>query len=265
MRLSSIIATAVLVATSVDALYTPRAHLHARHAKAIRAAQPIAEPEPAAEPLARPSEGKRRKRRDGKCKPRPSSAASGPTAVPVNVAPAPSSSSQPPKPKDDPKPAPAPAPAPPPAPKPAPAPAPAPKPAPKPAPAPAPAPAPPSSGGGGPFGSFFAGVNMGGDGTFYTPGLGACGFTNNESELVAAVPFGLWDAVPGYTGGNPNNNPICGKFIKVSYQGKSVRCKVVDECMGCNIKTSVDMSPAAFNQIADPSVGRIHNIQWTWD
>jgi hypothetical protein len=79
-------------------------------------------------------------------------------------------------------------------------------------------------------------------GTFYTPGLGACGGTNDESQLVAAVPFGLWDAVPGFNSPNPNNNPVCGHFIKISYNGNSVRCKIVDECMGCTNPNSVGES-----------------------
>jgi len=257
--LPSIIFAALFAASSVDALYTPRArHVHARHAVNVRAAQPVPAPAPVAEPLAEASAARRRKaRRDGKCKQRPTSTAhaaatSSAAAVPVNVAPVP----QAPKPtsskKADPKPTPAPAPAP----------APAPKPSPKPS--PAPAPSNPGGGGARPFGDFYAGLNKGGDGTFYQPGLGACGEVNNENELVAAVPFGLWGAVPGFNSPNPNNNPICGHMIDVFYNNKSVRVKVVDECMGCYINTSLDMSPAAFNMIADPAIGRIHDIQWRW-
>jgi hypothetical protein len=121
-------------------------------------------------------------------------------------------------------------------------------------------------------------------GTFYTPGLGACGGTNNENQDVVAIPFGLWDQVPGWDGANPNNNPICGKSIDITYQGKTVTAVVVDECMGCTnngscgqscqlcifclsvltLLNSVDMSPHAFNQLADPSLGRIHGISWKW-
>lgn len=261
MLLSFVLAALVSV-SSVSSLATPRAsHLHARHA-ALHAR--VA----AAEPLSAPQAVNRTKRQTGKCKPRPSSIAassaaatsskatpsstpvSQPSAAPVNVAPAP----------------------PPPAP---PAPKPSPTTTPKAAPPPTTTPTAPKStptsnnggsGGGGatPFGNFMAGIQTGGDGTFYTPGLGACGETNDESQLVAAIPFGMFGTVPGYNGANPNDNPACGHEIKVSYQGNSVTVKVVDECMGCFINTSLDMSPTAFQILAPLSVGRIHGITWEW-
>jgi len=92
--------------------------------------------------------------------------------------------------------------------------------------------------------------------------LGACGITNTDSDFIAAASFLLFDKVPGYNGVDPNSNPICGKKVKVTYQGKSVEVAITDRCAGCFIPDSLDFSPAAFNQIADPSVGRIHNIQW---
>jgi len=267
--LLSFVLTAFVSVSSVSSLATPRSsHLHARHA-ALHAR--VA----AAEPLVAPQARNKTKRQTGKCKPRPSSVAPSsaaatsskatssstpapqPSVAPVNVAPAP------------PAPAP-PAPAPPAA-------KPSPTTTPKAAPPPTTTPtapkstptsnnggSPPSGGGATPFGSFFSGVQTGGDGTFYTPGLGACGGNNDESQLVAAIPFGMWDGVPGYNGVNPNNNPVCGHEIKVSYGGNSVTVKVVDECMGCTIPTSLDMSPTAFQMLAPLSVGRIHGITWEW-
>ncbi|KAI0820937.1 RlpA-like double-psi beta-barrel-protein domain-containing protein-containing protein, partial [Irpex lacteus] len=94
--------------------------------------------------------------------------------------------------------------------------------------------------------------------TFYDVGLGACGHTNHDSELVAAVSHTI-----GYKGGNPNNNPVCGKHIKINYQGKSVTVKVVDRCPGC-ATGSLDLSPTAFSKLASKSVGRLHNVKWTF-
>jgi hypothetical protein len=64
-------------------------------------------------------------------------------------------------------------------------------------------------------------------------------------------------------------------------QGKSVVVTITDRCAGCFIAQSLgelnnyrnvirlstissflDFSPAAFNMIADPAVGRIHDIEW---
>jgi len=114
---------------------------------------------------------------------------------------------------------------------------------------------------GGALANFFPGINRG-DGTYYDTGLGACGITNSNSDLIVAVSHQLFDAVPGYDGVNPNHNPICNKQMKVSFQGKSVTVTVTDRCGGCQSQ-DVDLSPSAFNAIADPALGRI-DVQWAW-
>ncbi|KAL0080083.1 RlpA-like double-psi beta-barrel-protein domain-containing protein-containing protein [Phycomyces blakesleeanus] len=63
---------------------------------------------------------------------------------------------------------------------------------------------------------------------------------------------------------NPNNNPLCGRYVKVNGpNGTSVRVKIVDTCPGC-ASGDLDLSPAAFTKLADLGVGRI-NINWNWD
>jgi hypothetical protein len=106
---------------------------------------------------------------------------------------------------------------------------------------------------------------MTGDGTFYATGLGACGITNHDSDFIVAVSKLLYDTYPGYAGPgtNPNDNPICGKQIEATYQGKSVRVTVVDRCEACACG-SLDFSPAAFNTIGDPAVGRLHGVTWNY-
>jgi len=103
-----------------------------------------------------------------------------------------------------------------------------------------------------------------GDGTFYSTGLGSCGITNNDGQNIVAVSHLLYDSFPGYQGGNPNNNPICGRKVVASYGGKSVTLTITDRCTGCQL-TDLDMAPSAFNQLADPSIGRIHGVTWVWD
>jgi hypothetical protein len=103
-----------------------------------------------------------------------------------------------------------------------------------------------------------------GDGTFYGTGLGSCGITNNDNDHIVAVSHLLYDTYPGYQGGNPNNNPICGRKVVASYGGKSVTLTITDRCAACAI-TDLDMAPAAFNILADPSIGRLHGVTWVWD
>ncbi|GJE95743.1 plant expansin-like protein [Phanerochaete sordida] len=103
-----------------------------------------------------------------------------------------------------------------------------------------------------------------GDGTWFNPGLGACGFINSGSDFIVAVGHELFDTYPGYSGGNPNNNPICGRRITANYNGASVTVEVVDRCVGCNT-FDLDFSPSAFSVLAPTSVGRIHNVVWSLD
>ncbi|KIK65889.1 hypothetical protein GYMLUDRAFT_951322 [Collybiopsis luxurians FD-317 M1] len=103
-----------------------------------------------------------------------------------------------------------------------------------------------------------------GDGTFYSTGLGACGITNTDADFIAAVGHETFDTFPGATA-NPNTNPICNKKITANFQGKSVTVAITDRCAGCAGAADLDFSPAAFNQLADPSVGRIHGVTWDFD
>lgn len=62
---------------------------------------------------------------------------------------------------------------------------------------------------------------------------------------------------------NPNNNPNCGRYAKVTGPKGTVRVKIVDTCPPC-LSGSLDLSPAAFVKIADLAAGRV-KIHWEWD
>ncbi|KAF9010906.1 hypothetical protein BDZ89DRAFT_996209, partial [Hymenopellis radicata] len=69
--------------------------------------------------------------------------------------------------------------------------------------------------------------------TYYDAGRGACGNTNTGDDFIAAVTAELYDSYSnGYTGDNPNTNPICGKKILITYKGASTTVTVVDRCEG---------------------------------
>ncbi|KAH8553931.1 RlpA-like double-psi beta-barrel-protein domain-containing protein-containing protein, partial [Umbelopsis sp. PMI_123] len=97
-----------------------------------------------------------------------------------------------------------------------------------------------------------------GDGTYFTPGLGSCGETNTEQDLIAALNAPQMGSSP-----NPNSNPNCGKYAKVTGPNGTVRVKIVDTCPPCAYG-SLDLSPTAFEQIADLAAGRVP-ITWQWD
>ncbi|KAL2158773.1 hypothetical protein VTH06DRAFT_3964 [Thermothelomyces fergusii] len=96
--------------------------------------------------------------------------------------------------------------------------------------------------------------------TWYNTGLGACGWWNNDNELVAALNHVDFD--PYTPNGNPNNNSLCGRRIRVSYGGRSVDVTVVDRCPSCN-SGDLDLSPAAFRALADLNTGVIYGT-WNW-
>jgi len=120
-----------------------------------------------------------------------------------------------------------------------------------------------SSGGSSNLPSFLVGTQTG-QGTFYATGLGACGITNTDSDHIAAVSHLLFDNFPGYNGVNPNTNPLCGRTVTASYQGKSVVVALTDRCTGCKV-TDLDFSPSAFAELADFSIGRLSGVTWVWN
>ncbi|RLL98664.1 hypothetical protein CFD26_107847 [Aspergillus turcosus] len=99
-----------------------------------------------------------------------------------------------------------------------------------------------------------------GDLTYYNPGLGSCGFTNTDSDMICAVSHVLFDAAS--TGSNPNANPLCGLKLRLRRDGKSVDVKVVDRCVGCKVD-DLDVSPAVFEKVADLDLGRVL-VEWSW-
>lgn len=60
-------------------------------------------------------------------------------------------------------------------------------------------------------------------GTYFAVGLGACGWTNTDSDYIVAL------ASADYGSG-----AHCGKTISVSANGKTHSAQVVDKCPGCS-------------------------------
>lgn len=88
--------------------------------------------------------------------------------------------------------------------------------------------------------------------TFYTPGLGSCGKTNSESDMIAA----LSSSVMG-------SGDKCGQELSITYKGKDVSVTAVDTCPSCG-SGDIDLSPAAFKALADLDEGRLEGASWNW-
>lgn len=85
---------------------------------------------------------------------------------------------------------------------------------------------------------------------------GSCGWTNKNSQNVVALDHRIMK-----NGANPNNNPLCGRHIKITYQGSSHTAKIVDTCMGC-VPGAIDVSQELFNKVAPNGDGRVHGVSW---
>ncbi|CEH17191.1 barwin-like endoglucanase [Ceraceosorus bombacis] len=102
-----------------------------------------------------------------------------------------------------------------------------------------------------------SGKHYSGDGTFYATGLGACGWTNKDSDYIVAVSQDLYN-----TFGLSNDSKVCGRKITAHRGSKSVTVTVSDACPGC-AWGSLDFSPAAFKALGTEDEGRIP-ITWTF-
>ncbi|EME84256.1 uncharacterized protein MYCFIDRAFT_210832 [Pseudocercospora fijiensis CIRAD86] len=135
------------------------------------------------------------------------------------------------------------------------------------APTPSSAPAAPASGvsssGNGLSGLGASGTYYSGDLTWYDVGLGACGETSTSNEAIVAIPEKIFDA---YTvGGNPNKNPLCGKYVTITGKdGSLYKAKIVDRCPGCT-QNDLDLSQDFFNKVTQNGDGRVHGMKWCFD
>lgn len=115
-----------------------------------------------------------------------------------------------------------------------------------------------------------SGETFTGDLTYYTAGLGACGYTNDQNDNIVSISHYVFDAAgsSSSTGGNSNANPLCGKMLRASRYDdaagaqRSVDLMVVDRCTGCEPE-DLDTTIAVFEQLADVVDGRV-DVTWAW-
>lgn len=106
--------------------------------------------------------------------------------------------------------------------------------------------------------------------TYFQTGLGACGETNTDSDMIVSVSHIIFDAAGSSSskGGNSNANPLCGLMIRAERydedrgERRSVDLKVVDRCTGCQ-PNDLDVTYAAFDKLASRDRGRV-KVTWAW-
>jgi expansin len=111
--------------------------------------------------------------------------------------------------------------------------------------------APGSDGGVDPVSCYASFVENPGQGTYYAAdGTGNCSFDASPDDLLVAAMN-----KPDY-----GNSQWCGACLEVTGPNGTVRVRVVDSCPGC-AHGDLDMSPQAFDMIADHAAGRVP-ISW---
>ncbi|KAF8474971.1 hypothetical protein BDZ91DRAFT_649859, partial [Kalaharituber pfeilii] len=100
-----------------------------------------------------------------------------------------------------------------------------------------------------------------GDATYFDPGLGSCGWDNKSTDMIAAISYQVMDPK---NPGNPNLNPLCGKQILCTREGKNPTViKVVDRCPVC-VAGDLDLSPAAYAALGGTIAEGRFRIQCSW-
>jgi len=95
----------------------------------------------------------------------------------------------------------------------------------------------------------------------FVPGLGACGFTNDSTQIVASVSSVTFNTFPGATA-NPNDNPICKTSLNITHTGVTLIAPIVDFCEQCGGNTSIGLSPPGFEKFAPLSQGIVTSTDW---
>jgi expansin (peptidoglycan-binding protein) len=93
-----------------------------------------------------------------------------------------------------------------------------------------------------------------GEGTYYdfADGSGNCGFPATPNDLMVAAMNHV-----DYAG-----SAVCGACVNITGPNGQVKVRIVDQCPECP-EGDIDLSPEAFEHIADLSAGRVP-ISWTY-
>lgn len=107
-------------------------------------------------------------------------------------------------------------------------------------------------------GIFDSSVVHSGVATFYSVSADNCGTTSTDNDFVCAISQQLYNTVAN----SESISEYCGHMINITYGSKTIQVKVVDSCASCDSE-HLDLSPAAFNSLANADLGVI-DIKWSW-
>ncbi|KAF9070033.1 hypothetical protein BDP27DRAFT_1324584 [Rhodocollybia butyracea] len=115
---------------------------------------------------------------------------------------------------------------------------------------------------------FFDGTNSGQALWEAADGVGACGTEiENNAEFIGYVNQMLFNSVPGYnkTIESPQDNPVCGQLMSVTYEGITIQVTVEDMDIFAESPAGIGLSSAAFGTLTGNNFGLgIIDVTWEW-
>jgi hypothetical protein len=103
--------------------------------------------------------------------------------------------------------------------------------------------------------------------TYYSPGLGSCGYDDSGTDLtgnVVAVDIAFFQSISSLTsyGINEPANPLCDQEITISVNGKTTTGVIRDACPGCG-PMGIDVTEKIFDTLmGDTTAGKTVVTWW---
>lgn len=102
--------------------------------------------------------------------------------------------------------------------------------------------------------------------TYYSPGLGSCGYDDSGTDLtknIVAVDIGFFQSVSSLTsyGIDEPANPLCNKVITISYGGSTTTATIRDSCPGCG-SMGIDVTQVTFTDLLGSTDAGHAEVSW---
>ncbi|KAH8917005.1 hypothetical protein BT69DRAFT_711462 [Atractiella rhizophila] len=101
------------------------------------------------------------------------------------------------------------------------------------------------------------------DATVFDAGLGACGEVNTASDFIVALGGGHFDKGQPAGDTNPNHNHYCGKQVKVTANGVTIKATIKDKCPTC-APNDLDFALAPFQKLFNGATTGRFKVKWNF-
>ncbi|RCI09280.1 hypothetical protein L249_1490 [Ophiocordyceps polyrhachis-furcata BCC 54312] len=95
--------------------------------------------------------------------------------------------------------------------------------------------------------------------TYYTVGMGSCGYDDTGKDQTGAIVAISKDKM----GTQSNGNPMCGQKVNIHANGKTTQATVRDKCMGC-AANNIDVNEKVFKELFGSLDGGRMPVTWSF-